>query len=180
MASGDCAMMMGVISMTTKVLDAAAGNFEVGVIPMPSASESGKRTGEPAAGTGTYVCDNGNEKAMQGAYEFIKFASTGEQAGYFASATGYIAPNQEAYDSAAYKTYREETFPGISVVYDSLAKSDSSATNPYVAISNEMRDANKVAMETAATDPTADINTVITTAKDSIQEALDIYNQSNS
>lgn len=59
-------------------------------------------------------------------------------------------------------------------------KSDSSATNPYVAISNEMRDANKVAMETAATDPTADINTVITTAKDSIQEALDIYNQSNS
>jgi len=28
MASGDCAMMMGVISMTTKVLDAAAGNFE--------------------------------------------------------------------------------------------------------------------------------------------------------
>lgn len=47
-------------------------------------------------------------------------------------------------------------------------------------ISNEMRDANKVAMETAATDPTADINTVITTAKDSIQEALDIYNQSNS
>lgn len=44
----------------------------------------------------------------------------------------------------------------------------------------EMRDANKVAMETAATDPTADINTVITTAKDSIQEALDIYNQSNS
>ena len=100
--------------------------------------------------------------------------------GYFASATGYIAPNQEAYDSAAYKTYREETFPGISVVYDSLAKSDSSATNPYVAISNEMRDANKVAMETAATDPTADINTVITTAKDSIQEALDIYNQSNS
>lgn len=180
MASGDCAMMMGVISMTTKVLDAAAGNFEVGVIPMPSASESGKRTGEPAAGTGTYVCDNGNEKAMQGAYEFIKFASTGEQAGYFASATGYIAPNQEAYDSAAYKTYREETFPGISVVYDSLAKSDSSATNPYVAISNEVRDANKVAMETAATDPTADINTVITTAKDSIQEALDIYNQSNS
>ena len=74
---------------------------------------------------------------MQGAYEFIKFASTGEQAGYFASATGYIAPNQEAYDSAAYKTYREETFPRISVVYDSLAKSDSSATNPYVAISNE-------------------------------------------
>ena len=117
---------------------------------------------------------------MQGAYEFIKFASTGEQAGYFASATGYIAPNQEAYDSAAYKTYREETFPGISVVYDSLAKSDSSATNPYVAISNEMRDANKVAMETAATDPTADINTVITTAKDSIHEAREIYNQSNS
>ena len=61
-----------------------------------------------------------------------------------------------------------------------MAKSDSSATNPYVAISNEMRDANKVAMETAATDPTADINAVITTAKDSIQEALDIYNQSNS
>ena len=118
---------------------------------------------------------------MQGAYEFIKFASTGEQAGYFASATGLYRTEPGGFTTALpIRPTARKPFPGISVVYDSLAKSDSSATNPYVAISNEMRDANKVAMETAATDPTADINTVITTAKDSIQEALDIYNQSNS
>lgn len=120
-------------------------------------------------------------KSYAGAYEFIKFASTGEQAGYFASAIGYIAPNQEAYDSAAYKTYREANLPpGISVVYDSLAKSV--LPLPIRMLPSPMRCAMQIRLrwKRPLPIPTADHNTVITTAKDSIQEALDIYNQSNS
>ena len=41
-ASGDCAMMMGVVSMTTKVLDSVNGAFEVGILPMVSATEEGE------------------------------------------------------------------------------------------------------------------------------------------
>lgn len=179
LASGDCAMMMGVVSMTTKVLDSVNGAFEVGILPMLSATEDGKRTGEPAGGTGTFIGNNGNADQMQGAYEFIKFASTGDQAAYFATQTGYLAPNQEAYQSDVYQDYVKNTFPAVSTIYESLAASDDSATNPYIPISNEMKAANSLAIETVAADPKADIQGVIKTAQESIQEAIDLYNQSN-
>lgn len=178
-ASGDCAMMMGVVSMTTKVLDAVDGAFEVGIIPMVSATEEGKCTGEPAGGTGTFIGNNGDEKQMQGAYEFIKFASTGDQASYFAVQTGYLAPNQEAYDSEIYQDYVQNTFPAVAAVYESLAGSDDSALNPYIPISNEMKAANMLAIETVASDPEADLDEVIAAAQESIQEAIDLYNLSN-
>lgn len=178
-ASGDCAMMMGVVSMTTKVLDAVDGAFEVGMIPMVSATTDGKCTGEPAGGTGTFIGNNGNEAQMQGAYEFIKFASTGDQAAYFATQTGYLAPNQEAYDSDVYQEYKKNVFPAVDAIYDSLSASDDSALNPYIPISNEMKEANKLAIETVTSDPNADLDEVITTAQESIQEAIELYNESN-
>ena len=85
-AAEDCAMMLGVISMTTKLLTAVDGAFEVGVVPCPSVTEAGDRAGEPSGGTWLFIADNGNKWAMQGGYEFMKFASKGEWAGYFASA----------------------------------------------------------------------------------------------
>ena len=116
---------------------------------------------------------------MQGAYEFIKFASTADQAAFFAVSTGYLAPNQQAYDSAAYQDFKTNTWPAVSVVYDSLAKSDDSANNPYIPISNEMKAANKLMIETVSSDPNADIAAVIQTGYESIQEAIDLYNLSN-
>lgn len=179
LASGDCAMMMGVVSMTTKVLDAVQGSFEVGIVPMISATEDGKCTGEPAGGTGTFIGNNGDAEEMQGAYEFIKYASTGKQAAYFAIQTGYLAPNQAAFDSEEYQKYVAETFPAVAAVYDSLAASDDSALNPYIPVSNEMKAANILAIETVAADPNASIDDAIQMAEESIQEAIELYNLSN-
>ena len=179
MASGDCAMFMGVVSMTTKILDAANGAFEVGIIPMISATEAGMNSGEPAGGTGLWICNTGDTAEQQGAYEFIKFASTGEQAASFAVATGYLAPNQESYTSDTYNDYVANTFPAVTGVYESLAASDDSATHPYIPISNEMKVANKLAIETVSSDPKANIDDVIKTAEETIQEAIDLYNMSN-
>ena len=179
LADGSCAMMMAVVSVTGKVLTAVGDNFEVGIVPMISATSAGKRTGEPAGGTGAFICNNGNKWAQKGAYEFIKFASTADQAAKFATLTGYLAPNSDAYNSDTYKDYLTNTFPAISAVYDSLNKSDSSANNPYIPISNEMKAANKTAIQEAASDPNADLDTIIQKANDTIQEAIDLYNLSN-
>lgn len=178
-ATGDCAMMMGVVSMTTKILESVNGQFEVGIIPMISATEAGMNSGEPAGGTGLWICDTGDTAEQQGAYEFIKFASTGEQAASFAVATGYLAPNQESYTSDTYNDYVANVFPAVTGVYESLAASDDSATNPYIPISNEMKTANKLAIETVSSDPKANIDDVIKTAEETIQEAIDLYNMSN-
>lgn len=178
-ADGTCASMIGVVSMTTKILNAVGDKYEIGIVPLPSATANGKRTGEAAGGTGNFICDNGDKWAQQGAYEFIKFASSAEQAGYFASVTGYLAPNEDAYNSDVYADYLANVFPAISVVYDSLANSDASAACPYIPIGNEMKAANKLAIQTVAADPKASIDDAIKAAYDTLQEAIDLYNLSN-
>ena len=179
LADGSCAMLMGVVSMTGKVLTAVGDNFEVGIIPMLSATDAGKRTGEPNGGTGGFICNNGNKWAQKGAYEFIKFASSADEAGYFASVTGYLATKTDAYNSEVYQDYVKNTFPDIAVVYESLAKADSSARSPYIPISNEMEAANRAAIQAAASNPDADLDAIIQKDCDTIQEAIELYNLSN-
>lgn len=178
-AAGDCAMMIGVVSMTTKILKAVDGQFEVGIVPLPSCTANGKRTGEPAGGTGIFVGDNGDPVQMQGAYEFIKFLSKGEWSAHFAVSTGYLAPNQQAYDSETYQNFIANVWPNAAEIYKSLSASDDSASNPYIPISNEMKAANKLMIETVSSDPNADIAAVIQIAYESIQEAIELYNLSN-
>ena len=178
-AASDCAMMIGVVSYTTKILAAVDGSFNVGIIPLPCISENGKRTGEPAGGTGTWVCNNGNAEQMQGAYEFIKFASTAEWAAFFATSTGYLAPNMQAYESEVYQNYLKNVFPSISVIYESLANSDDSARNPYIPISTAMKSANNLLISTVATDPTVDIDEAMQIAVDTLNEAIELHNLAN-
>ena len=178
-AAGECAMMIGVVSMTTKILSAVDGKFEVGIVPLASCTDAGKRTGEPAGGTGIFIGNNGKAEEMQGAYEFIKFLSKGEWSAHFAVSTGYLAPNQQAYDSDTYQDFITNTWPNAADIYVSLNASDDSASNPYIPISNEMKAANKLMVETVSADPNADIASVIETAYESIQEAIELYNLSN-
>ena len=105
--------------------------------------------------------------------------STGDEAAYFATCTGYLAPNQDAYDSEVYQKYLNETFPAIQAVYESLRNSDDSANNPYIPISNEMKEANALCIQTITADPNADIVAAMQTAHDSIQEAIELYNLAN-
>ena len=70
-------------------------------------------------------------------------------------------------------------FPAVSAVYDSLAVSDDSARNPFIGVANEMEAANKLAIETVASDPNADVEEALKTAEEAIQEAIDLYNISN-
>lgn len=180
MASGECAMMLGVISMTTKVLAVVDNGFEVGVIPSPSITEAGSRAGEPSGGTWLFIGNNGNKWAMQGAYEFMKFSSKGEWAGHISASTGYLAPSTDAYESAVYKNYLQNTFPGIKVVYESLANSKGDALMPICGVSAEIKNANKLAVETVCTTPNdATVNKAVKTAYDQIQEAIELYNLSN-
>ncbi len=176
-ASGDCAMLFGVISMTTKILKAVDGTFEVGIVPCPSVTENGKREGEPSGGTWVFVCNNGNKWQMQGAYEFIKFASKGEWAGYFASMTGYLAPSSDAYNSEVYQTYLTETFPGVMTAYESLAACKGEALMPNCSVAPAIKNAGKTAVETVCNNPTEEtVYQAVITAYEEMQDAIDLAN----
>ena len=177
-ASGDCALFLGVVSMTTKILTAVDGKFEVGIIPLVSCTDEGKRTGEPAGGSGIFIGNNGSPAQMQGAYEFIKFLSQGECSAYFAASTGYLAPSRQAYESEVYQDFITNTWPAATTIYESLAASDDSASLPYIPISNEIKAAHTLMIESTCV-PNANIAEIIQTANDSIQEAIELYNMSN-
>ena len=179
MADGDCAMLMVTISAYTRVRDAAAGNFEIGIMPMFSCTSDGKLTSEPAGGTGIFVANTGNEEKMQGAYEFIKFMSEADQAADFAIKTGYLAPNEQAYNSAAYQEFLTNELPAAEGVYDSLENANESGYYPYIPICNEMVLNNYAMVEAVASNPNASIDEAIKTAEASIQEAIEMYNLSN-
>ncbi len=176
MGSHNCCFFIGVVSITTKILDVAK-DFTVGVQPLISVTAEGSRKGEMAGGTGLFIADNGDKWAQEGAYEFAKFASQAEQAGYFASVTGYLAPNKGAYESQVYKGFLEKC-PTFATIYESLAQSDDSGNNPYIPIGTQMKAANKLAISTVTSDTASDIQAVIKTANDTIQEAIDMYNLS--
>ena len=61
---------------------------------MISATNDGKRTGEPLAVPALHLQQR-QQVGPEGAYEFIKFASSADEAGYFASVTGYLATNTD-------------------------------------------------------------------------------------
>jgi sn-glycerol 3-phosphate transport system substrate-binding protein len=177
MGTKNCCFFIGVVSITNKILQVAT-DFTVGVQPLISVTAEGSRKGEMPGGTGLFICDNGDKWAQQGAYEFAKFSSQADQAGYFASVTGYLAPNEAAYNSAIYQDFLQKC-PTFSSIYDSLANSDDSGNNPYIPIGTEMKAANKLAISTVTSDVTADIQATIKTACSTIQEAIDLYNLSN-
>ena len=116
---------------------------------------------------------------MQGAYEFIKFASQPEWAALWCKSTGYLAPNADTFNSAEYQAVLENLYPFYKDLYASMAEDDGSATNPYIPISSEMKSANKLAIQTVTSDPTASIEDAIKAAAEAIQEAIDLYNMSN-
>lgn len=95
------------------------------------------------------------------------------------SPPAYLAPNQESYTSDTYKRLCGQHLPRRYRRVRVLVASDDSATNPYIPISNEMKVANKLAIETVSSDPKANIDDVIKTAEETIQEAIDLYNMSN-
>ncbi|MDD2232057.1 MAG: extracellular solute-binding protein [Sphaerochaetaceae bacterium] len=180
MATGDCAMLFGKSSMTTKLLGAVAGKFEVGIIPCSSITENGKRTGEPSGGTGLFIADNGDYWQMYGAYDFMKFCSKPQWSGFFAAATGYMAPTDAAYNTEVYQEYKNKTFPAVSVAYDSLAKSDDSAKMPLCGFSSTIGSANGLAVSTVANNPTDEtVHQALATAYETIQDAIELYNLSN-
>ncbi len=176
--AGNCAMYMTVVSMTTKILNGVNGTFEVGMIPLPSITAEGKREALTAGGNGLFVCNNGDEARMQGAYEFIKFMSKGEWAAHFATKTGYLAPSQAAFDSDVYQDYVKNVWPNVTTIYDDLAAAEPDP-NPYVPISAAMKSANKLMVETVTADTSADIDAAIQVAYETIQEAIELFNMAN-
>jgi sn-glycerol 3-phosphate transport system substrate-binding protein len=178
-SKGELGMFHGVISFYTRILATGGDKLDIGMIPMPSASEKGKNTGVPAGGTGNFITDNGNNLTQWGAYEFMKFAARADQQANFATKTGYLPVGSGGAETAKYQAFVKEKFPRVQVALDAQKNGDKTTKTPFVPIANELLKANLTAVEQVANDPKYNIDKAIADAQAAITDAIQLWSLAN-
>lgn len=151
--------------------------FEWSFIPLTGIDENAKFKGEVLSeGTGMFIANTGNEREMQGAYEFIKFVAEAENQIYFCESTGYVPYTSEASNNEEWITWSAEEFPGA----DALAKRMQSAPKdlkfPYSKLTNQLLTANSELISNIMNDPKGDVNGYVTEAANSLNKSIKMMN----
>jgi len=182
-ANGSCAVATGSIAAFIRVETAlAADPFAVAYVPCWSAVDLGSiPEGYSASGTGLGIVENGDEEAMEGAWEFIKFTSNPEFQESLCLASGYLPVTKEGYESAGYQDFVTNRFPAAAKAFElqQNAAIDAKHINPLNPVNNACQDATQEAWSMIMTDLTCDINEVIATMQKDTQIALDLWLDTN-
>lgn len=143
-------------------------------IPSVGIDDNAKFKGNALSeGTGIFICNTGNEKEMQGAYEFIKFLSQPENQNEFAQGIGYLPYTQEAMEQ--YLPWAETNFPSAEKLLNMMAASPKELQLPYVAVGGEINLAFADLLGGLSVNPEGDTDAYIQDAEDAINAALKIY-----
>ena len=178
MANGELAMLITTNSSYKRIKEACEANGqEVGFQPQYSITDNGKNTGFCTSGNGMFIIDNGQAKAMQGAYEFLKYFTSVEVQLQWNQDTSYMPMYEEIYqhpDFQATLSWRPSFDQNIK---DFLA-GDDSAFYAFTATNNEYTLAQQTCLEAVCNDVPVDqaIADMVTT----INDAFELYNLTNS
>lgn len=176
-AAGNVAMFYGTNSYAGKLLDSKC-SFKYSFIPSVPVDDTAGEVGLITAGTGNYISVGASPEAQKGAYEFIKFASQPQWQAFWCQSTGYIPYTEESSSYAEYLDWMTANFPSGQVISERMQNLDEVIRGPYVAVGTDLANANVLMFETIHADPSGDIDAVISTACDSVNEAIEISNMS--
>lgn len=143
-------------------------------IPSVGVDDNAKYKGSALSeGTGIFICNTGNEKEMQGAYEFIKFLSKPENQNAFAQGIGYLPYTQEAMEQ--YLPWAKENFPSAETLLTMMANSPKDLQLPYVAVGGEINLAFADLLGSLSVSPEGNTDAYIEDAEGAINAAIKIY-----
>ena len=153
-----------------------SGGVKWAFIPSVGIDENAKfKGGVLSEGTGLFICNTGNEKEMQGAYEFVKFVNEAENQVYFEQNIGYIPYTTEA--EVLYREWSDVNFTSASRMLKMFADTSSDLRLPYVPISMELISAFGDLMSYVSADPSGDLDSYIQSTSDRINDGIKIYAQ---
>lgn len=171
---GELAMFYATNSYANKVVTYNP-TFNYTFIPSVPVDASATYLGNAMSeGTGSYICNTGDEAEMQGAYEFIKFLAKPENQAYWATCTGYIPYTEEGYNQADYQTWMTTNFPAAANVKNILLNSAAELRGPYTIIPNALQSACTEIYYAVSLDPTGDKAAIVQEAIDVVDEAFEI------
>lgn len=154
---GELAFLYGTNSNSFYVVDIA--EFEWAFVPAVGLDDSAKyKDCALTEGSGFYMCNTENEKKMQGAYEFIKFAAKPENQVIYCTNLGYVPYTDEAYQLPDYQTYITEKFPSLQGVLDKMKATPAGVRTPYTQAFDEMCKVTPTFLSYVGNDPNGDID----------------------
>ncbi|HET7079882.1 MAG TPA: ABC transporter substrate-binding protein [Chloroflexia bacterium] len=122
---GDAAMALESIATlrgwSSQAKTAGKVDIGVGYLPKPAGAKGGVIIG----GASLWITDQGSADQQNGAWEFVKFASSPEIQAFFASSTGYYPTRKAAYDVQEMKDALSK-YPQFQVAVDQLHATEAS------------------------------------------------------
>lgn len=176
-AVGEFPILQSTTGFYNKIILAGA-KFNIDLLPLFGCNDDRAYQGVPAGGCGSFIVDNGNTEAQQGAYEFIKYMARPENNARFAMATGYLPQTQVAVDTPVYQEYLTNVFPAARNALKTQSEGDGSIRNPLAPIANEHKEANAIMITTITNNPSYDVDKAILEASERLTEAVRLFNLS--
>ena len=150
-------------------------NFKWAFIPSVGVDDKAKYKGYALSeGTGSYICNNGNDSRMQGAYEVIKFLAKPENQSFWSQCTGYVPYTEEASQQADYVEWMTANFPSLENVKAMLLASPADLRGPYCTVSNALLTSLNQILSSVCTEPGGDLKGYVEEAELMLNESIEI------
>ena len=150
-------------------------NFEWAFIPFVGVDDNAeyKNCAMPE-GTGVFIANTGDEKEMQGAYEFMKFLARPENQIFWSTFRGYTPYTEEALASEEWITWRDENFPSEAKLEEMFKVVNEGMKFPKVSLTNKLVDTNNQILNNIMSNPDADIQEIIENATNDLNNSIKI------
>ena len=177
LANAELAILITTNSSYKRIYEANKANgHEIGFVPMYTITDEGKGTGFCTSGNGMFIINNGKTKAMQGAWEFIKYFTAPEQQLRWNQFTSYMPLYQEAYENPEYQADLEWR-PSFKQNIEDYLAGDDSAFYAFTATNNEYTLAQQTCLEAVCNG--VPVDDAIATMVQTINDAFELYNLTN-
>jgi sn-glycerol 3-phosphate transport system substrate-binding protein len=157
---------------------AAGGKFSIGFAPLPKVNP-GDKGGVSVGGGSLWMIDSGNKQRQQGAWEFIKFATSAKQQAQWSMYTGYIPIRKSAQVLPEYQEYIRSKNPEIPVAIAALRNSNPQSAGGLTGVYPQIRVILQNEAEKMVNDPSVRPQEVLNLAVQQINSEITLYNRTN-
>lgn len=177
--NGSVAFYGATNSWTHYIVDNGA-TFEWAFVPDHGLNDNAKyKDYALTEGTGFYITNSGNEKSMQGAYEFIKFVAQPEKQAMWCSELGYLPYTEEASTQQVYVDWVNENCPSLLTLSEKIKNAPAELRGPYTRVPDDLLNLGSFLYNYISTDPTGEMKDYFEEATLTLDEAIEIQAMRN-
>ena len=178
-AAGNIGYIVDSCSAYSDISAAAEGKFSLGFAPVPKVN-AGDTGGVSVGGGSLWLMDSGDNKRIDAAWEFVKFATSAQQQAQFSIDTGYLPVRRSSINLSFYQDYLRNKNPELIVAINALQSSKPSCAGSVMGVFPQARIIIENEAEAMMNNPTGvSARTVVNNITSQINEAISLYNRMN-